>query len=209
MNSRFAPEQVRRRLGELGWNPAVRFEEVPGFEGKILREAAVLAPLTQVDGELHLVFTERPHSMRQHSGEVSFPGGRRDPEDRRLSDTALREAHEEIGLLPDDVQLYGSLVRMPTISGYEVTTFVGEFSHPYELVANPAEIEEMFMVPLAHLADPAYQRVEKRSWDGVAYDLHFYDFEDHIIWGATGYMVRVLLDFLSGRRLDEGQWEAK
>ncbi|TXD44265.1 CoA pyrophosphatase [Lujinxingia vulgaris] len=209
MSSRFAPDRVRQRLGELGWEPAVHFDRVPGLEGRPLRQAAVLAPLCQVGQELHVVFTERPASMRQHSGEVSFPGGRRDPEDARLRDTALREAYEEIGLLPDDVQLYGSLVRMPTISGYEVTTFVGEFAHPYELVTNPAEIEEMFMVPLEHLADPAFQRVEKRSWDGVSYDLHFYEFEGHTIWGATGYMVSVLLDFLAGRRLDEGRWTAK
>ncbi|RAL20791.1 CoA pyrophosphatase [Lujinxingia litoralis] len=206
MSWALSPERVRQKLQALSWEPQVNFERVPGLEGRQLRQAAVLAPLTQVGGELHLVFTERPSTMREHSGEVAFPGGRRDPEDRRLRDTALREAHEEIGLMPEDVRLYGSLVRMPTISGYEVTTFVGEFAHPYELNPNPGEIEEMFLVPLAHLADPACQRVEQRSWDGVAYDLHFYDVAGHTIWGATGYMVSVLLDFLAGRPLDQGRW---
>lgn len=196
----YNPDDVRRRLRTLGNEPEIAFDRISlewVDELETLRSAAVLVPLTEIDGRLSAVFTKRPETMPEHSGEVSFPGGRLDEDDENLCETALRETHEEIELRPEDVDLYGSLLRMPTVTGYDVTVFVGEFDQPYHLVANPREIDEIFTVSLDELADPARHRIEERSWEGESFDLHFYDYESHVIWGATGYMVYVLLNFLT------------
>jgi 8-oxo-dGTP pyrophosphatase MutT (NUDIX family) len=193
----FDPQQVRTKLAALGHSPRHRYRDLPGMDAAQFTEAAVLVPLTEIDRELHVVFTLRAEAMRKHSGEVSFPGGRADASDPDLVHTALREAREEINLAPEAVRIYGALVQMPTITGYQVTTFVGEFDQPYELVANPKEIATIFSAPLALLADPAIHRVEEREWQGVVYPLHFFEVDGHVIWGATGYMVRLFLDYLT------------
>ncbi len=190
------PPSVRRRLEKLGDCPQVEFNrfEVEGM-GE-LQPAAVLVPLTEIDGQFHVVFTSRPETMPQHSGEVSFPGGRAEEKDQTLLETALRETHEEIALDPDEVRVYGNLVRMPTITGYDVTVFVGEFDRSERLEPNPREIEELFLAPLHALADPSCHRVEQRTWREHTFDLHFFDYGGHLIWGATGYMVYRLLELV-------------
>src|SRR5690554_4865127 len=109
-------------------------------------DAAVLLPIIELDGEFQLVFTKRAGSLRQHPGEISFPGGRADPEDLDLAQTALREASEEIALTPDGVQVFGSFVQMPTFTGFRVTSFVGEFTQPLSsLIINPDEIDVLIV----------------------------------------------------------------
>lgn len=153
-------------------------------------------PLTEQDGEFSMLFTQRSDNLRNHPGEISFPGGRRDPEDASLLETALREAHEEVALQPDDVRIYGALTHMPTITGFDVTAFVGEFPDPYPLAINPGEIALTFRAPLSALADPAIHRVEQREFQGAHYPLHFYDFDGHIIWGATGFLLHTFMKYL-------------
>lgn len=202
----WTPERVRRRLSTLGDHPRLAFERVPGVSMDGLTPAAVLIALTEIQGRMHAVFTERPDTMAEHSGEVSFPGGRTEPEDGDLLDTALREAREEVALVPEAVDVFGALVRMPTVTGYAVTTYVGEYAQPYELRPDPREIADLFMAPLNHLADPQNHRLENRQWQGYDYELHFYDYEGHVIWGATGYMLHMLLEYL---RADEISTKAR
>ncbi len=197
----FAPEVVRQRLRELGDRPRVAFERVPGISMEGLTPAAVLIALTEIEDQMHAVFTKRPDTMPEHSGEVSFPGGRVEEEDESLEQTALRETQEEIALEPEAVELYGALVRMPTITGYVVTTFVGEFEQPYELRPSPREIDTLFTAPLEILADPSSHRLESRSWNGHTFELHFYDYDGQVIWGATGYMLNILLAYLRGEEI--------
>lgn len=201
--SRVDPDEVRSRLADLTIaRPKLdltefRREWLPDDD---LTDAAVLIPLTQDEsGVLQIVLTQRAASLRKHSGEMSFPGGRRDPEDDDLVATALRETHEEIDLLPADVTIYGSLMQMPTVTGYEVTVFVGEFPSPYELVPNPAEIDELVVAPLERLADPAIHRRELREWEGKEFPIHFFDYGPSEIWGATGFMLDTLLHYLGLR----------
>ena len=189
---------VRQRLRGLGAEPKVRFDRLEGIDRGALSPAAVLIPVVEIDEEPSLLFTLRPETMAEHSGEVSFPGGRQEPGDDDLLWTALRESDEEIGLKPKDVEVFGSLVQMPTVTGYEITAYVGEVPWPYELCPNPREIEELFDVPLRCLADPKRHRIEQHQWKSQAYDLHFYEYDPHVIWGATGYMVNLLLEFLVG-----------
>lgn len=198
-HQRFEPDEVRRRLKTLGETPRIEFDRFAREISEELTPAGVLVPLTEIDGRIHAVFTKRPDTMPEHSGEVSFPGGRIEPGDEDLLATALRETHEEIALRAEAVEVYGNLVRMPTVTGYDVTVFVGEFELPYPLEPNPREIEELFFAPLDELAEPTRHRVEERTWRRHTFDLHFYDWKKHLIWGATGYMVYCLLRLVGKR----------
>ena len=106
------------------------------------------------DGEWHVVFTRRTETVDSHKGQVSFPGGRSDPHDADRVATALREAHEEIGLAPGDVQVIGTLDELLTVSQYRVTPIVGLIPWPYPFRLSPGEVAEVFDVPFAWLADP-------------------------------------------------------
>ena len=194
-----SPDEVRRRLRRLTGKPRQAWHERGDLRHEELSESAVLVPLSERDGQLHVLFTQRSHDLRSHSGEVSFPGGRREMEDDSLVETALREAYEEVSIVPSDVQVYGALTQIPTITGYRVTAYVGEFPHPYDLIINPDEIHLIFQAPLRELADPAIHRVEEREFQGTVYPIHFFDWEGHIIWGATGFLLDVFLDFLGLR----------
>lgn len=208
MNSqRFDPEPLRERLSRLTREPAHEWHQRGDLEYPGLDRSAVLIPLTEVDGALEMLFTHRSQDLEKHSGEVSFPGGREETEDNTLVETALREAYEEVGLQPSDVELYGALTQMPTVTGFRVVAYVGEFSQPYELVADSGEIASIFQAPLRRLADPAIHRVEEREFEGKVYPVHFFEYEDYTIWGATGWLLYTFLEYFDlldpERRLDD------
>jgi 8-oxo-dGTP pyrophosphatase MutT (NUDIX family) len=158
-------------------------------------DAAVLLPLYGWPDEPGLVFTERRADLRRHAGEISFPGGRRDPGDADLGATALREAEEEIGLDLALVDLGEALPPTRTfLTGYLVHPFVGHIPHPRELSLqpNPAEVETILTFSLGLLRESyEIRRLVRR---GVPIHTPTYEIEGHMIWGATA---RILGDFLS------------
>jgi 8-oxo-dGTP pyrophosphatase MutT (NUDIX family) len=194
------PDDIRARLRRLSEDPRMHLREISGLEDLFgeMRPAAVLVPLTERGGEMVIVLTKRAEDLRKHSGEISFPGGRADEEDDDLIQTALRESHEEIALRPDDVHVYGALMQMPTVTGYDVTVFVGEFDQPYDLDPNPFEIDELIEAPLAAFMDESIHTVDTREWNGIEVPIHFYDYEGYNVWGATAFMLNTLLNFLKG-----------
>jgi 8-oxo-dGTP pyrophosphatase MutT (NUDIX family) len=158
-------------------------------------DAAVLLPLYGWPDEPGLVFTERRADLRRHAGEISFPGGRRDDGDADLAATALREAHEEIGLEPDAVVLGEELPATKTfVTGYRIHPFVGRIPNPGELDLrpNPAEVETVLTFSLELLRDSYEMRRLIRR--GVPIHTPTYEVEGHLIWGATA---RILGDFLA------------
>lgn len=168
--------------------------EVPGS-----RRAAVLVPLyLDAAGELHGVFTKRRDDLRSHPGEISFPGGREDDDDTDLTATALREAHEEIGLPPHAVQLLGALQPTPTlVTNFGIYPFVGLIEPGFEWVAQAEEVADVLELPLAAVREGyARRRVVRR---GVAFRTDTYQVGDHLIWGATARMVSDLLTRLASR----------
>jgi 8-oxo-dGTP pyrophosphatase MutT (NUDIX family) len=161
--------------------------------------AAVLLPLFLKDGEYHLLFTKRTPHLTHHSGEISFPGGVCDPADRDSVDTALREAWEEVGILPADVEVLGELDDCRSLHNYLVTPVVGVFPGDYKLTVNDAEIERIIEVPLSHLEKPGVFRVEEWQWQGKRRAMYFYIHGADEIWGLTARIVKNFLDVLHGR----------
>jgi 8-oxo-dGTP pyrophosphatase MutT (NUDIX family) len=162
--------------------------------------AAVLVPLLAVDGDPSLLFTRRSNRLPHHQGQVAFPGGRHHPdEDADLVATALREAHEEIGVDPADVRLLGALDDIETVSSrFVITPFVGVVPHPYSFRACPAEVDVIFTVPLRVLRAPGAERREVWDFDGREVPIDSYPVDGHVIWGATQRITRNLLTVLAG-----------
>jgi 8-oxo-dGTP pyrophosphatase MutT (NUDIX family) len=156
------------------------------------RLAAVLAPLVEAP-EPSLVFTVRSIDLSRHAGEISFPGGLQDPEET-LSETALRESWEEIGLEPTAVELVGALPPVHTfVSGILVVPFVGVLERAPTFMPSDDEIDEVLMFEVMRLAGVERMveipRDRGRVWRGFAYEL-----DGHTIWGATGWMLHTLLE---------------
>jgi 8-oxo-dGTP pyrophosphatase MutT (NUDIX family) len=156
-------------------------------------DAAVLVPLYVRDGALHAVFTKRREDLRRHPGEISFPGGRFDEGEQDLRATALREAHEEIGLPADAVEIVGALQPTPTIAtGYSVYPFVGLIEQGRTWTLSAREVAEVLELPLAALlAGYARRRLIRR---GVPIRTDTYLVADNLIWGATARILSDLFD---------------
>jgi 8-oxo-dGTP pyrophosphatase MutT (NUDIX family) len=164
-------------------------------------DAAVLVPLyVAADGRLTAVFTKRRDDMRRHPGEISFPGGRQDDEESDLRDTALREAHEEIGLDPSAVELVGALQPTPTIAtNYAVYPFVGLIEPGHTWTPSATEVAAVLELALDDLRDGyARRRLIRR---GVPFRTDVYLVGDNLIWGATARMLGDLLERLPAHLL--------
>ncbi len=161
------------------------------------RQAAVLVPFVAAGTDPALLFIRRAEGLDVHSGQVAFPGGNRDLADAGPVATALREAEEEIGLAPAQVEVLGLLPEVATLStGFRITGAVALLAPSVVPRPDGREVAEAFTVPLARLADPAVYREEIRSTNGIARPVPFYHVEPYVIWGATGRIVRQLLDHL-------------
>lgn len=161
------------------------------------REAGVLVPFVRMDNAWHLLFIRRPTSIRDyHSGQVAFAGGKRDPEDADLTATALREAHEEIGILPQDVDILGQLNPHHSVSRFRIVPTVACVPWPYELVLSPQEVARAFTIPLAWLAQPQHHQIRYRHLTDVPEPIpivYFQEYDGEILWGATARITLSLL----------------
>ena len=191
-----SPDAIRRRLATLephGWD---RVPEPPDGE-RPLTPAAVLIPLVTHDEGLAAIFTERTAHLHDHAGQVSFPGGRHEDSDDGAVATALREAHEEIGLCRAAVEVIGCLDAHDTSSGFSVVPVVGLVAPPYSLTLDEFEVAEVFEVPLSFLFDPANKRREEAFWRGEMRNYDIYDdYDGHMVWGVTARIVGRLHDVL-------------
>jgi 8-oxo-dGTP pyrophosphatase MutT (NUDIX family) len=171
------------------------------IEQPSLARAAVLVPLFKKGEGCHIVFTKRSDNVRYHKGEISFPGGVFDEEDGELQRTALREAFEEIGLRESDVQIIGLLDDIITVTQFIVTPFVGLFPYPYPFKLSPIEIAELIEVPLLSLLGED-RFSEKEIIRGTQKEIVYaYQYENHIIWGATARILKQFLDLISPFRI--------
>jgi 8-oxo-dGTP pyrophosphatase MutT (NUDIX family) len=211
---RLQPEALRARFaptlqaagtvsaGTLAWEPEFRGDG-GRLAGRAPRPAAVLVPLVRRSEGLAVLLTRRTDHLNDHAGQVSFPGGRTDPQDVDAVATALREAREEVGIQPGEVEVIGRLPTYTTVTAYEVTPVVGLLDPPRALVLDAFEVAEVFEVPLAFLMDPAHHRHHEVQLGEAPRRFLSMPWArepgggEYFIWGATAAMLRNLYRFLA------------
>jgi 8-oxo-dGTP pyrophosphatase MutT (NUDIX family) len=193
------PAALRQRFAAPpAWTPEVVREKK--FTERAPAPAAVLVPIVLRERPTVLL-TERTAHLSTHSGQVAFPGGRTDPGDADAAATALREAHEEVGLAPGSVEVLGSLPIYVTGSAFIVTPVVGLVRPGGALHPNPHEVADVFEVPLDFLLNPAHHRRHVFEWQGQQREWFSMPYEDggktRFIWGATAAMLRNFYRFMA------------
>ena len=194
-----SPDALRWRFAAPPpWNPEIVRERK--FIERKPAHAAVRLPIVLRERPTVLL-TERTDHLSTHKGQVAFPGGRSDPEDRDAAATALREAHEEVGLESSRVEVLGSLPIYVTGSSFIVTPVVGLVQPGFALQPNPHEVADVFEVPLAFLLDPAHHERHAFEWQGLRRGWFAMPYQDgdrqRYIWGATAAMLRNFYRFMA------------
>jgi 8-oxo-dGTP pyrophosphatase MutT (NUDIX family) len=194
---RLQADWLRHALRDAtGWTP-----ERPGdgalFGNRAPAAASVLVPLVQRADGLQVLLTRRTSHLRDHAGQISFPGGRAEPTDADAAATALREAQEEVGLDPAAVEVIGHLPPYTTVTSFVVTPVVGLVRPPFALALDRFEVDAAFEVPLAFLMTPAHHRRHVWGAGGVQREFLSMPWGEHFIWGATAAMLRNLYAFLA------------
>ena len=205
--ARLSAQALAQRFARAGrWDP-----EHAGDGGRFLSDrgparAAVLVPLVQRYEGLQVLLTRRTAHLRDHAGQISFPGGRCESTDDGPAGTALRETHEEVGLAPDRVQIIGQMPTYTTVTHFVVTPVVGLVQPPFTLTLDTFEVAEAFEVPLRYLMNPAHHRRHVFAFEGgqrqfLSMPWHGPGADgierEYFIWGATAAMLRNLYRFLA------------
>lgn len=191
LSSRFVPGE-QEEDGDHRFNPGhMRMvREAP------LRDAAVLVPVVDHGSEATVILTKRAETLRAHTGQIAFPGGRIDPEDGTPENAALREATEEIGLSPDHVELIGRMPDYLSGSGYRISPVLGVVRPGFRLALNPDEVDAAFEVPLRFLMDPGNHARESRFWGEQEWFYYDMPYQGRRIWGVTAGIIRSLYERL-------------
>jgi 8-oxo-dGTP pyrophosphatase MutT (NUDIX family) len=168
-----------------------------------LRSAAVLIALENNSNndkiktnDLQVLLTKRASHLKHHPSQISFPGGKVEPTDKNIIDTALREAHEEIGLSPDVVSIIGQLPNYEIISGYQVTPIIALIESPQCYKKDSNEVDEIFQVPLQYFLQPENHSSINFYRNGSYHNVHFCPYKNYNIWGATAAMLKDLVEHI-------------
>lgn len=206
------PLAIKQRFASPpAWQPELRTDVRLFYPDRPPRIASVLIPLIVDGDEVRVLLTQRTAHLHDHAGQISFPGGGVDERDADAVATALREAHEEIGLPPSQVEVIGTLPEYLTATGYKVTPVVALIDQPFSPVLDPFEVSEVFEVPLSFLMNPANheRRVFQlgdtaRTFYAMPYPVHQNTATErrYFIWGATAAMLRNLYHFLRASRIE-------
>lgn len=203
----FSAEDFRRRARGAASAPAAKDDDDfgdhrlnPDMRDQIvrpdLRDAAVLIPVVDHDEGATVILTQRTQTMRSHSGQIAFPGGKIDPEDASPEHAALREADEEIGLTDAHVDIIGRLPDYVSGSGFRIAPVLSVVRPGFDLTINPHEVDAAFEVPLAFLMDPANHRQQSRVWNKRERFFYEMPFGERYIWGVTAGIIRQLYERL-------------
>jgi 8-oxo-dGTP pyrophosphatase MutT (NUDIX family) len=210
MDSLYTKAHIRESLDPRPSTPEEEIQWLSGASPELVSQvravlpsrrvpAAVLVPLVEHDTGLTVLLTQRAETLKDHAGQISFPGGRIEPDDKDAWHAALREAHEEIGLLPDFVEFAGYLPDHFVITGFRVTPVVGFVNPDYQLRIAEEEVHDVFEVPLDYILDAANHKSRRRKLAGLTIDVHDIPYGERNIWGATAGMLMTLRRMLQSR----------
>ena len=189
------PEIIRQALAQ---------RVVERVDGTGMIPAAVMILLYRKEEEYCILLNKRSEEVEHHKGEMSFPGGARDPEDLDLLETALRETEEEMGIKREDITVLGEMDEIVTRSNFQVSVFTGTIEYPYKFTPSAIEIAEVVEFPVAALINPANRRVETRWIDGMPLTSYSYVHEEHVVFGATARILQSCIEILDDRLESEG-----
>lgn len=184
-------------LRQFSLNIPVRYQpesllRVSHLDASQLRKAAVLIPCVDRPEGLSVILTKRASHLKNHPGQISFPGGKYEFFDHSLADTALREAHEEIGLNSSQVRIIGQLPELPTISRFKVTPFIALVEHGYHSLIDRDEVDYLFEVPAEYLFNPDNLHSRTMRIKGTAHRIFAIHYQKHFIWGITAQIIQAL-----------------
>ncbi len=182
--------RVQQDAGGIGGDHVLNPDFATFMAQAKLRDAAVLVPVVDRGPESTLLLTQRTETLRNHSGQIAFPGGSIDPDDGTADRAALREAHEEIGLAGERARIVGHLPRYLTGSGFSITPVLAVVNTPLDLDPDPGEVADIFEVPLSFLMDPANHRRESRLINGRERFYYAMPYGERFIWGITAGIIR-------------------
>jgi 8-oxo-dGTP pyrophosphatase MutT (NUDIX family) len=191
-------DALRRAL--IGGGASSDFDLNPGAilpQDRILRAAAVLVAVQDFPGGARLLLTKRSSHLKHHPGQIAFPGGKLDPTDANLTDCALRESQEEVGLSTRIVQVLGELPAHETVTGFTVTPILAQITTIFAPIPEAGEVAEVFTVPFDFVTNPANFRVERRMWRGEWRNYYAVPYGPYYIWGATACILHGLAERLA------------
>ncbi|KPU84799.1 hypothetical protein JI58_01580 [Marinosulfonomonas sp. PRT-SC04] len=188
-----AIDRLDQASSDFDLNPAVKLPK-----NRLLRPAAVLIAVQEIDGAPHVILTERASTLKHHAGQVAFPGGKRDDGDASIEQTALREADEEIGLRPENVKILGRMPAHETVTGFTVTPVIGLVRDAFIPDPDHNEVAEVFTCPLDHVMNAAHYSVQGRRWRGQRRRYYTVAYGPYYIWGATARILRALAEGMQG-----------
>lgn len=160
------------------------------------KQSAVLVPIIDYGDRLHLLFTQRALHLQHHAGQISFPGGKLEANESP-SAAALRETEEEIGVSANDIELLGQLHSYNTLTGFEISPWVGLLPATAKIMFDPQEVSAVFEVPLSYFIEPTNRHELYLPWQGLPRQLHFMPYQDKLIWGATAAIIHQLVQQIS------------
>jgi 8-oxo-dGTP pyrophosphatase MutT (NUDIX family) len=210
MDSLYTKAHIRESLDPLPSTPEQDIQWLAGASAEVVSQvrasissrrvpAAVLIPLVERPAGLTVLLTQRAETLKDHAGQISFPGGRIEPGDKDAWHAALRESYEEIGLLADYVEFAGYLPDHHVITGFRVTPVVGFVNPDYQLRIAKAEVHDAFEVPLDFILDAANHKSRRRELGGLTIEVHDIPYGERNIWGATAGMLMTLRRMLQSR----------
>jgi 8-oxo-dGTP pyrophosphatase MutT (NUDIX family) len=210
MDSLYSKEHIRASLDPRPSSPEDNIQWLAGASAEVRSRvraslpartvpAAVLVPLVEHATGMTVLLTQRAETLKDHAGQISFPGGRIEPDDQDAWHAALREAHEEIGLMPNFVEFAGYLPDHHVITGFRVTPVVGFVNPDYQLRIAKAEVHDVFEVPLDFILDTANHKSRQRKLGDLTYEVHDIPYGERNIWGATAGMLLTLRRMLQTR----------